>query len=112
MRESAQIMSRATLLPLAVTGGVLGFLLILVLMATPSRVIDAAVHFDVSVFAFFGRLTRRSWTIDTLIWSVWTQAVVQSGVVMVLVWGGGFRQVDRPERGLQRAGVRASRVRV
>ena len=105
MRESAQIMSRATLLPLAVTGGVLGFLLILVLMATPTRVIDAAVHFDVSVFAFFGRFAGRSWTVDTLIWSVWTHAAVQSGIVMVLVWGLWFAQGETPESRQTRASM-------
>src|SRR3989442_8314200 len=112
MRESAQIMSRATLLPLAVTGGVLGFLLILVLMATPTRVIDAAVYFDVSVFAFFGRFAGRSWTVDTLIWSVWTQAAVQSGIVMVLVWGMWFAQGETPESRQTRASMLSSLVGV
>ena len=99
MRESAHIASRPTLLPLALTGGVLCFLLLLVPMGTPTRVIDAVVHFDVSVFAFFSRFARRSWTVDTLILSVWTQAAVQGGVVMVLVWGPGSRRARRPRVG-------------
>jgi len=112
MRDSGRLTSRATLLPLTVTGAVLGFLLILVLMATPPRVIDAAVHFDVSVFAFFSRFAGRSWTIDTLIWSVWTQAVVQGGVVMVLVWGAWFSQGETRESRQTRAAILSSLVGV
>src|SRR2546426_4119687 len=110
MRDSGWLTSRAALMPLAVTGGVLGVLLILVLMATPSCVIDAAVHFDVSVFAFFSRLARRSWTIDTLILSVWTQAALQGGVVMVLVWGVWFAQGETPETRQKREAMLSSLV--
>ncbi|PYN75965.1 MAG: hypothetical protein DMD96_26535 [Candidatus Rokuibacteriota bacterium] len=112
MRESAHIASRPTLLPLALTGGVLCFLLLLVPMGTPTRVIDAVVHFDVSVFAFFSRFAGRSWTVDTLIWSVWTQAAVQGGVVMVLVWGAWFSQGETPESRQTRAAMLSSLVGV
>jgi len=54
------------------------------------RVIDAAIQLDLSVIAFFNQLARRSWTVDTLVWSVWTNAVLQGGIAMALVWAAWF----------------------
>ncbi len=88
--------SRATLTPMAIAGGVLGFVLILALTLTTSRVIDAAIHLDLDVIAFLGRFARRSRVVDTFIWTVWTNAALQGGVVMVLVWGVWFSCGEAP----------------
>jgi len=90
MQRKDSVASHPQLAPLVVTGGALGALLILLLIQTPSRMIDGVQHFDLGVLALLGRFARRSRVADTLIWSVWTQAVLQSGVVMALVWGAWF----------------------
>jgi len=81
---------------MAIAGGVLGFVLILALTLTTSRVIDAAIHLDLDVIAFLGRFARRSRVVDTFIWTVWTNAALQGGVVMVLVWGVWFSCGEAP----------------
>jgi len=82
------------LIPMAVVGGLLGCLLILGLTGTASGVIDAGIQLDLSVIAFFNQLARRSWTVDTLVWSVWTNAVLQGGIAMALVWAAWFSKSE------------------
>jgi undecaprenyl-diphosphatase len=112
MGDGGRVTSRETLLRLAVMGGVLGFLLILVLVATPHGVIDAAIDFDESVFAFLSLFARRSWALDILIWSIWTQAAWQGGVVMLIVWVWWLTQGETPAGQRKRAVMLSSLVGV
>jgi len=72
--------------------------------------IDGVERFDLGVLAFLGRFAQRSRPVDTLIWSVWTQAVLQSGVVMALVWGVWFGRGEAPDGRDRRAAILSSLI--
>jgi len=96
MRISSQL-SDTPIMTLAIAGGILAALLTLVVIETPERMIDTAIHFDMSVTAFFGRFARRSPVVDTLLWWAWTQPATQAGIVMALLWGAWFANGETPE---------------
>ena len=96
MRISSQL-SDTPIMTLAIAGGILVALLTLFVVETPERMIDTAIHFDMSVTAFFGRFARRSPVVNTLLWWVWTQPTTQAGIVMALLWGAWFGNRETPE---------------
>ena len=96
MRISSQL-SDTPIMTLAIAGGILVALLTLFVVETPERMVDTAIHFDMSVTAFFGRFARRSPVVNTLLWWVWTQPATQAGIVMALLWGAWFGNRETPE---------------
>jgi undecaprenyl-diphosphatase len=79
-----------------VISAALGALLLVLLTLPTARLLEAATQLDLAVLEFLSRFARRSWLLDTVIWSIWNQAILQYGVVMVVVWRVWFADGETP----------------
>ncbi len=97
MRETTGEQAPRTHLAAAtILSGALGALLLVLLALPTARLLDAAAQLDLAVLTFLSHFARRSWLLDTVIWSIWNQAILQYGVVMVVVWRVWFAEGETP----------------
>jgi undecaprenyl-diphosphatase len=97
MRETTgEQPQRAHLTSTMVLSSALGALLLVLLALPTARLLDAAAQLDLAVLTFLSRFARQSWLLDTVIWSIWNQAILQYGVVMVVIWRVWFADGETP----------------